>query len=64
MFNAATSFGAILAPFVVGWIVYEDGTTGKIPFLITGVYFITLGVVTGFVLIKSLKFTLKFQRLN
>ena len=37
LFNAATSIGAIAAPFVVGWIV--DDVTGagwKIPFLITG----------------------------
>jgi len=36
LFNAATSIGAIAAPFVVGWIVYEDGTNWQIPFLITG----------------------------
>lgn len=37
LFNAATSIGAIAAPFVVGWIV--DDVTGagwQIPFLITG----------------------------
>ncbi|MDW7693909.1 MFS transporter [Flammeovirgaceae bacterium SG7u.111] len=37
LFNAATSIGAIAAPFVVGWIVAEDGTNWQIPFLITGV---------------------------
>lgn len=36
IFNAATSIGAIAAPFVVGWIVEEDGTNWQIPFLITG----------------------------
>ena len=38
LFNAATSIGAIAAPFIVGWLV--DPITGagwKIPFLITGV---------------------------
>ncbi|WP_066222924.1 MFS transporter [Formosa haliotis] len=37
LFNAATSIGAISAPFVIGWIVHEDGTNWQIPFLITGV---------------------------
>ena len=37
LYNAATSFGAILAPFVVGWIVHENGKNWQIPFLITGV---------------------------
>ncbi|MBP0904023.1 MFS transporter [Mariniflexile gromovii] len=37
LFNAATSIGAIAAPFVVGWIVHEDGENWQIPFLITGV---------------------------
>lgn len=37
LFNAATSVGAIAAPFVVGWIVHEDGKNWQIPFLITGV---------------------------
>lgn len=37
LFNAATSIGAIAAPFVVGWIVHENGTNWQIPFLITGV---------------------------
>jgi ACS family hexuronate transporter-like MFS transporter len=37
LFNAATSIGAIAAPFVVGWIVHEDGKNWQIPFLITGV---------------------------
>ncbi|MGA9637729.1 MFS transporter [Flavobacterium sp.] len=36
IFNAATSIGAIAAPFVVSWIVQEDGTNWQIPFLITG----------------------------
>ena len=37
LFNAATSIGAITAPFVVGWIVHENGKNWQIPFLITGV---------------------------
>jgi ACS family hexuronate transporter-like MFS transporter len=37
LFNAATSIGAIAAPFVVGWIVHENGKNSQIPFLITGV---------------------------
>ena len=37
LFNAATSIGAIAAPFVVGWIVHENGKNWQIPFLITGV---------------------------
>ena len=37
IFNAATSFGAIAAPFVVGAIVHLDGKNWQIPFLITGV---------------------------
>ena len=36
LFNAATSIGAIAAPFVVGWIVHENGQNWQIPFLITG----------------------------
>lgn len=37
LFNAATSIGAIAAPFVVSWIVHENGQNWQIPFLITGV---------------------------
>ena len=37
IFNAATSVGAIAAPFVVGAIVHLDGKNWQIPFLITGV---------------------------
>ncbi len=37
LFNAATSIGAIAAPFVVGWIVSETGNNWQIPFLFTGV---------------------------
>ncbi|APZ45945.1 MFS transporter [Polaribacter reichenbachii] len=37
LFNAATSIGAISAPFVIGWIVHENGKNWQIPFLITGV---------------------------
>jgi len=37
LFNAATSIGAIAAPFVVAWIVHENGKNWQIPFLITGV---------------------------
>ena len=36
LYNAATSFGAILAPFVIGWIVHKNGQNWQIPFLITG----------------------------
>ncbi|SMF44926.1 MFS transporter, ACS family, hexuronate transporter [Alteromonadaceae bacterium Bs31] len=36
IFNAATSIGAIAAPFVVGAIVHVDGKNWQIPFLITG----------------------------
>lgn len=36
IFNAATSFGAIAAPFVVGAIVSVDGKNWQVPFLITG----------------------------
>lgn len=37
LYNAATAFGAIAAPFVVGWIVVEHtGEHWQIPFLITG----------------------------
>jgi len=36
LYNAATSIGAIAAPFVIGWIVLEDGTNWRYPFLITG----------------------------
>ncbi|MEN8116355.1 MAG: MFS transporter [Bacteroidota bacterium] len=37
IFNAATSVGAIAAPFVVGAIVSLEGDRWQIPFLITGV---------------------------
>ena len=37
LFNAATSIGAIAAPFVVTWIVHENGQNWQIPFLLTGV---------------------------
>ncbi len=37
IFNAATSVGAIAAPFVVGAIVHLDGKNWQYPFLITGV---------------------------
>lgn len=37
LFNAATSIGAIAAPFAIGWIVHENGKNWQIPFLITGV---------------------------
>lgn len=36
IFNAATSVGAIAAPFVVGAIVHLDGKNWQYPFLITG----------------------------
>ena len=36
IYNAATSFGAIAAPFVVGAIVSLEGKNWQIPFLITG----------------------------
>lgn len=37
LFNAATSIGAILAPFIVGWVVHENGKNWQMPFLLTGV---------------------------
>ena len=38
LYNAATSLGAIAAPFVVGWIVIEStGKNWQIPFLLTGI---------------------------
>jgi ACS family hexuronate transporter-like MFS transporter len=37
IYNAATSLGAIAAPFVVGAIVHVNGKNWQIPFLITGV---------------------------
>lgn len=37
LYNAATSIGAIAAPFVIGWVVHENGKNWQIPFLITGV---------------------------
>lgn len=37
IFDASTSVGAILAPFVVGAIVTVEGKNWQIPFLITGV---------------------------
>ncbi len=37
IFDASTSVGAILAPFIVGAIVSVDGDHWQIPFLITGV---------------------------
>jgi ACS family hexuronate transporter-like MFS transporter len=36
IYNAATSLGAIAAPFVVGAIVHLNGKNWQIPFLITG----------------------------
>ena len=36
IFNAATSIGAISAPFIVAAIVSENGDNWQIPFLITG----------------------------
>ena len=36
IFNAATSVGAIVAPFIVAAIVSENGDNWQIPFLITG----------------------------
>jgi ACS family hexuronate transporter-like MFS transporter len=37
LFNAATSIGAIAAPFAVAWIVGANGENWQIPFLFTGV---------------------------
>jgi len=37
IYNAATSLGAIAAPFVVGAIVHVNGKNWQIPFLMTGV---------------------------
>jgi MFS transporter, ACS family, hexuronate transporter len=36
IFDASTSVGAILAPFIVGAVVSIDGTNWQIPFLFTG----------------------------
>jgi len=36
IFDASTSIGAILAPFIVGAIVSADGRNWQIPFLLTG----------------------------
>src|SRR5664279_2814132 len=36
IFDASTSVGAILAPFIVGAIVSVEGANWQIPFLITG----------------------------
>ncbi len=38
LFNAATSIGAIAAPFIVGWLVHESGKNWQYPFLFTGVF--------------------------
>lgn len=38
LYNAATSLGAIAAPFMIGWIVSENGDNWQIPFLITGAF--------------------------
>ena len=38
IFDASTSLGAILAPFIVGAIVSVQGDRWQIPFLITGVF--------------------------
>ena len=37
IFDASTSVGAILAPFIVGAVVTVEGTNWQIPFLFTGV---------------------------
>jgi len=37
IFDASTSVGAILAPFIVSAVVSKDGTNWQIPFLFTGV---------------------------
>lgn len=37
IYNAATSIGAILAPFIIAFIVSESGHNWQIPFLITGI---------------------------
>jgi ACS family hexuronate transporter-like MFS transporter len=36
IFDASTSIGAILAPFVVGFIVSADGRNWQVPFIFTG----------------------------
>jgi ACS family hexuronate transporter-like MFS transporter len=51
LFNAATSIGAIAAPFVIGWIVHENGKNWQIPFLITGV----LSAIWVFLWIRTYK---------
>jgi len=51
IFNAATSVGAIAAPFIVGAIVHLDGKNWQIPFLITGV----LSAIWVFLWLKTYK---------
>jgi ACS family hexuronate transporter-like MFS transporter len=61
LFNAAKSIGAIAAPFVVGWVVHENGKNWQIPFLITGGLSATW-VVLWFRIYKNQKFTQKYQK--
>ena len=51
IFNAATSVGAIAAPFVVGAIVHLDGKNWQYPFLITG----ALSAIWVFLWVKTYK---------
>ncbi len=51
IFNAATSVGAIAAPFVVAAIVHLDGKNWQYPFLITGV----LSAIWVFLWVKTYK---------
>ena len=51
IFNAATSIGAIAAPFVVAYFVSDNGDGWQIPFLITGV----LSSVWVFIWLKTYK---------
>ncbi len=51
IFNAATSVGAIAAPFIVGAIVHLDGKNWQIPFLITGI----LSAIWVFLWLKTYK---------
>ena len=51
IFDASTSIGAILAPFVVGAIVSVDGNNWQIPFLLTG----ALSSLWVFLWLKSYK---------
>ena len=56
IFDASTSVGAILAPFIVGAIVTVEGDNWQIPFLFTGV----LSAIMGFHVVEDLSENLSF----